>query len=80
MSFVYNSAMPTVAEVDAAIQAEFTPAMSDWLRNALYSSITRDPIDALADARALAFWLNERQEAVMYAAQREAAEHEARHC
>lgn len=69
--FQYNAAtgMPTVAEVDAAIkEAGTSPATSDWLRSALMSSTRRDPLDALVDARALAFWLNERHEAVMYAA------------
>lgn len=71
MTFTYNAAMPSVAEIDAAIQDCGTnPATSDWLRSALMSSTRRDPVDALIDARTLAFFLNERHEAAMYAAQK----------
>jgi hypothetical protein len=36
------------------------PAASDWLKLALQSALTRDPVDALNDALALAGILEER--------------------
>ena len=40
------------------------PAASDWLKAALKSAVTRDPVDALNDALALAGVLEERLKAV----------------
>jgi len=37
------------------------PASSDWLKQALVSSLDRDPVDALSDASALRALLSERE-------------------
>lgn len=69
--------IPTVTDVDLAIQACINdPATSYWLRHALEVATNRDAVDALLDARALAFFLNERHAAVMEDARIE-AEHAA---
>jgi len=37
-----------------------SPATSDWLKSALQSALTRDPVDAVNDAEALASLLDAR--------------------
>jgi hypothetical protein len=41
------------------------PSTSDWLKEALRSSLERDPVDALNDALVLAATLEERLRAVL---------------
>lgn len=49
---------PAVEEPANAVLSD--PAASDWLRAALRDSLTRDPVDALNDALALAGILEDR--------------------
>jgi hypothetical protein len=41
------------------------PAASCWLQDALGAALSRDPVDAAADAEALAEALRERAEAIL---------------
>jgi len=46
--------LPTIEQILA------DPAASDWLKDALYSALSRDPVDAANDAEVLAKVLDHR--------------------
>ena len=51
-----------VTEVDAVLSS---PASSTWLKDALRAALVRDPVDAAADAEALAGLLARRCDSVL---------------
>ena len=53
--------MPTDDELCALVQ---DPAVSFWLRDALTSALTRDPVDAAADAGLMSIILDRRAAAI----------------